>query len=413
MVLKKDGKMMDFLLAWRNIWRNPRRTSVILVAVIIGVWSMISIAGLMRGIVGGMVRNGIDTLTGHVQIHQRNYLDDPVVDHHIPDPQSLIRMLAQHLPEKSHWTTRVRVNAVANNARHSTGVSLVGIEAAKEVSLSFIGNSVTQGRYLDRDDTSAIVIGKALAEQFETRIGKKLILMSQDSAGEIASRAFRIVGLFQAEMEATEKSYVFVPIRSAQKMLKMQTAVSEVAILLSSPDMGRRTAERLQGLLDGRELKVRSWQQILPIVTAILELYDTFVFIWFLVIFVAMGFGIVNTTLMSVFERMREFGLLKALGMRPGRIVKNILTESALILLLGVTIGNILGVVSNWALSLHGIDLSALAQGVEYAGMARIIFPVMLAKDIAGADLVALYNGHLFAPQFEVNTKYASTPPPA
>ncbi len=366
---------------------------MILIAVIIGVWSMIIIAGLMRGIVDGMVQNGIDTLTGHVQIHQHRYVDDPAVDHHIPDPQTLLQTLAQHLPQESSVTTRVRVNAVANNARHSTGVTLVGIEAANEAKQSFIGYSVTEGRYLEPGDTSAILIGRALAEQFDTRIGKKLILMSQDASGEIASRAFRIKGLFRSEMEATEKRYVFVPIGTAQKMLGMQESISEVAILLPDADMGINTAARLQALLKDDELKVRSWQQILPIVTAVLKLYDTFVFIWFLVIFVAMGFGIVNTTLMSVFERMREFGLLKALGMRPVRIVKNILTESALILLIGVAVGNILGIGSNWALSFGGIDLSALAQGVEYAGMARIIFPVMLVKDILGANLVVVLLG--------------------
>jgi ABC-type lipoprotein release transport system permease subunit len=387
--------MMDFLLAWRNIWRNPRRTAVILIAVVIGVWSMILIAGLMRGIVAGMVQNGIDTLTGHIQIHQHQYVDDPAVDYRIPDPQGLIQTLAGHLPQESHLTTRVRVNAIANNARHSTGVSLVGIDPINEARQSFIGHSVTQGRYFDPEDTSAILIGRALAEQFETRIGKKLILMAQDASGEIASRAFRIVGLFRAEMEATEKRFVFVPIGTAQKMLKIQAGVSEVAILLPDVDMEKKTTKQLQAVLAKSELTVRSWQQILPIVTAVLVLYDTFVFIWFLVIFVAMGFGIVNTTLMSVFERMREFGLLKALGMRPGRIVKNILTESALILLLGITIGNILGIGCNWALSINGIDLSALAQGVEYAGIARIIFPVMLVKDILGADLVVLLLGLL------------------
>jgi ABC-type lipoprotein release transport system permease subunit len=386
---------MDFLLAWRNIWRNPRRTSVILIAVIIGVWSMILIAGLMRGIVTGMVQNGIDTLTGHVQIHQHQYVDDPAVEHSIPDPRWLIQTLMKHLPKESRLTTRVRVNAIANNARHSTGVSLVGIDAEKEARQSFIGYSVTQGRYLNPEDTSAILIGQAMAEQFETRTGKKLILMAQDASGEIASRAFRIVGMFRAEMEATEMSYVFVPIGTAQKMLKMKAAVSEVAVLLPEARMGENTAKQLGGLLNENELTVRSWQQILPIVTAVLELYDTFVFIWFLVIFVAMGFGIVNTTLMSVFERMREFGLLKALGMRPGRIVKNILTESALILLLGIAIGNILGMGTNWILCFNGIDLSALAQGVEYAGMARIIFPVMLVKDILGADLVVVLLGLL------------------
>lgn len=384
---------IDIHLAWRNVWRNPRRTTVILVAVIIGVWSMICIAALMRGIVGGMVQNGIDTLTGHVQVHQVDYPDDPVVDHRIMNPDELMSKLETLLPPGSLWTQRVRVSAVANNARHSTGVTLVGIDPAKETKISFIGNSVTFGRYLNQDDKSAILIGKALAEQFETRLGKKLILMSQDTTGEIASRAFRIAGLFQAEMEATEKNYAFVHINTAQKMLKMQDSVSEIAMLLPDYKMGEAVAGRIEAAVPKSELEVRSWQQILPLVTAMLKLYDTFVFIWFLVIFVAMGFGIVNTTLMSVFERMREFGLLKALGMRPRRIVRSILTESFLILMLGAFMGSTLGMITNWALSFNGIDLSSLAQGVEYAGMARIIFPIMLAKDILSANLVVVLLG--------------------
>lgn len=384
---------MDFQLAWRNIWRNPRRTAVILVAVVIGVWSMICIAALMRGIVGGMVKNNIDTLTGHIQIHQRQYPDDPVVDYRITDPQAIQSILKKELPEGSIWSTRVRVNAVASNARHSTGVSMIGIEPEREARISFIGAAVTQGRYLEESDTSSIVIGKALSEEFETEIGKKIILMSRDAAGDISSRAYRIAGLFQAEMEATEKGYVFVPIRTAQKMLKMGTAVSEIAILLPDADLSEPTTAHLKNKMKNGDLIVRSWQTILPLVTAVLKLYDTFVFIWFLVIFVAMGFGIVNTTLMSVFERMREFGLLKALGMRPGRIVRGILTESAAILLLGIIIGNILGLLTNWGLSFGGIDLSELAQGVEYAGMARIIYPIVLVKDILAANMVVLLLG--------------------
>jgi ABC-type lipoprotein release transport system permease subunit len=305
----------------------------------------------------------------------------------------VISTIVKHLPKQSLWAPRVRVNAVTNNARNSAGVSLVGISPNKEASISFIGTSVTQGRYLLESDTSAIIIGRALANQFETRIGKKLILMSQDTTGEIASRAFRIVGLFQSEMEATEKRYAFVPLKTAQKMLKMNAAISEVAVLLPDAKLGEKTARQLQQHLISNQLTVRSWQQILPLVTAVLKLYDTFIFIWFLVIFVAMGFGIINTTLMSVFERMREFGLLKALGMRPVRIIKSILMESAMILLLGITIGNILGILCMWLLSFGGIDLSALAQGVEYAGMARIIFPVMLVEDIMGANFVVLILG--------------------
>jgi ABC-type lipoprotein release transport system permease subunit len=384
---------MDIQIAWRNIWRNPRRTAVILTAVVIGVWSMIFLGALMRGIIQGMIHNGINTLTAHIQIHQTHYPDDPSIENSIADPADLAKLLNQQLPPGSLWTARVRVNAIANNARHNSGVTLVGIDPPTEKALSFIGSAVTQGRYLKTGDDDAILMGRALADQFGTELGHKLILMAEDQSGQIASRAFRIRGIFQAEMEATEKQYVFVTRPAAQKMLKMDQAVSEIAILLPQDHLVMPTARKLKALLAGRDLAVRSWQAALPLLQAYLQLYDSFILIWFVVVFVAMGFGILNTTLMAVFERMREFGLLKALGMRPGRIIRGILTEALFILLFGLAIGNLLGLASCWALSLHGIDLSALAQGVAYASMSRVIFPVILIKDVVSANLVVLLLG--------------------
>jgi ABC-type lipoprotein release transport system permease subunit len=386
---------MEYQMAWRNIWRNPRRTLVIMIAVIIGVWSMVFLSALMRGIIGGLIKNNIDTLTGHIQIHQQNYPDDPVVDNHMADPDTVEQTLQAQLPEGSRWGRRVNVNTVVNNARHNTGAVLVGIDPEAEKALSFISTSVTRGRYLKPSDQHAILIGHALAEQMETRIGRKLILMSQDTEGEVVSTAFRIRGIFRAELEATEKRYLFVTLAAAQKMLKMDGAVSEIAIVLPDHEMAEAATERLQEQLESRGVRVRSWRQILPLITAALKLYDIFVLIWFLVVFVAMGFGIVNTTLMAVFERMREFGLMKALGMRPVRIVRGILTESALILLCGMTVGNLLGIATCWLVSQTGIDLSALAKGVEYAGIARVIYPQVWLKDILSANGVVLFLGLL------------------
>jgi ABC-type lipoprotein release transport system permease subunit len=388
---------MNFQLAWRNIWRNPRRTAVILTAVVIGAWSMIFLAALMRGIVDGMVKNGIATLTGHVQIHQRDYAADPVVDHRIEDPQSLFKVLEENLPAGSRWSARVRVNAVAGNARHSAGVTLVGIDPGQEARVSFIGAAVTRGVYLRPDDPSGILIGRALAEKFQTRPGRKIIITSQDAGGDVVSRAFRIAGIFQAEMESTEKGFVFVDLSAAQKMLAMGPAVSEVAVLLPEYGMARETAAGLQRGIGPGDLLVRTWQQALPLLTAMLKLYDNFIFIWFVVVFVAMGFGIVNTTLMAVFERMREIGVLKALGMRPGRVILTIETETLFILIIGLLMGNLLGFLSCWTLSFHGIDLSALAQGVEFAGMARIIYPVLQRRDVINADLIVIVLGLLVA----------------
>lgn len=386
---------MDIQLAWRNIWRNPRRTLVILTAVILGVWSMIFLSALMRGIVEGMIENGISSLTGDIQIQDSDYPTDPSVQNSLDSPELIQGILTRTLPEGSRFTLRVRVNAVASNARHTRGVTLVGIEPHKEKGISFIGQGVVQGRYLQGRATNQVLIGKKLAEQFETGLGRKLILMSQNKKGRITSRAFRIQGVFDAEMESTEKRYLFVHREEAQRMLGIGEAVSEAVVLLKNHDQAASVAKQIESSLAADEYSVRTWRESLPLLDVYLELYNGFVLIWFVVVFMAMGFGIVNTTLMAVFERMREFGLLKSLGMRPKRIVKTILIESCFILVSGVFIGDLLGLLSCLAVSGSGIDLSGFAQGAEFANMSRIIYPAVWLEDIVKANLVVLGLGLL------------------
>jgi ABC-type lipoprotein release transport system permease subunit len=382
-------------LGWRNIWRNPRRTVVILTAVVIGVWCMITLGALMRGMIDQMVRNGIATLTGHIQVHSRGYRNDPVIENSIVDPQSVEHVLKEILPAGSRWSSRVRVNAVASNARHSGGVVLVGINPAAEAAVSFIGDAIAQGRYLKDEDKNGIIIGNALADEFETRLGHKLVVMSQGSDREIASRAFRIIGTFRAELEATEKQFVFVTMGASQQMLKLKKGISEVSILLPDHQKADEVTAALKHTLPSEEYEVSTWKDLLPLLTAYLAISENFLYLWFLVVFVAMGFGVINTTLMAVFERMREFGLLKALGMKPRWIVREVLTESCLLLILGMAIGNIFGLLTSFALSGGGIDLSALAAGMEYFGAPRIIYPVISGKDLVMANAVVFVLGLL------------------
>jgi len=384
---------MNFQIGWRNIWRNPKRTLVILSAVIIGVWSMIFLSAFMRGITDQMVRNGISTLTGHIQIHHKDYRNDPDIENSMTEPGVLETVFNNTLPPEAVWTSRVRVSAVASNARHSSGVILLGADPAKEEKISFIGGAVTLGRFLKPDDPHGIVVGQALVDKFETKLGRKLVLMSQDTGREIASRAFRIVGIFRAEMEATEKQFVFVSLPVAQEMLKLKKGISEVSMILNSHQKANEIAAVLRGALPANDYEVQTWQEAMPMVTAILKMYDGFIFLWFFVVFIAMGFGIVNTTLMAVYERIREFGLLKALGMKPWWIVRQVLTESFYLLVLGMIIGTGLGALSVLALSGTGIDLSSVAAGAEFAGMSRMIYPVFESKDVVTANLVVFILG--------------------
>jgi len=362
-------------------------------AVIIGVWSMICLGSLMRGVANQMVRNGISTLTGHIQVHRTGYRSDPVIENSMTDLQRVETALERILPGEAVWAPRVRVNAVASNARHSGGVTLVGIDPDKEAGLSFISDAITEGGYLRPEEKNGIIIGKALADKFETGLSRKLVLMSQDTNQEIASSAFRIVGIFRAEMETTEEQFVFVTLKAAQDMLKLTQGISEISILLPDYRGADQVATALRQGLDSADYEIHTWRELLPIATAVLKLYDWFIFVWFLVIFIAMGFGIVNTMLMAVFERIREFGLVKALGMRPWGIIKEVLIETFFLLVIGMVIGNALGFTTVFLLADTGIDLSAMADGLEYAGMSRVIFPVMQAKDVITANLVVFILG--------------------
>lgn len=382
---------MFFQLAWRNVWRNPRRTVIILMAVTVAVWSMIISSALMRGIADQLVRNGIATLTGHIQIHERGYRNDPAVELRIKDPGALHSTLKQCVPPGALSADRVRVNAIASNARHSEGITLVGIDPDRERNVSFVARSITSGNYLHPDDEYGVLIGKALMDKLETRVGRKLILMSQDTQKEIASRAFRISGVFRADLEATERQYVFITLSAATGMLKMERSLSEVCVVLPDRAGVEGTAARLRAVLPS-SYEVHTWQELLPLATAMLKMYESLIYLWYLVAFMAMGFGIVNTILMAVLERTREFGLLRALGMKPGWIVREVLTESLLLLVMGAVLGNCLGMLSVAALSHTGIDLSLLAGGTKTFGLPRVIYPAVLMSDavLANGIVVAL-----------------------
>ncbi len=396
------GRFVIYLrIAWRNLWRNRRRTAVILTAVVLGVWSMIVLGALMRGMAEEMVDNGIRTLTGHLQVHAAGYRGDPVAAHRIPDPEAVTETIRTAIrselgADPVRVVSRVRVPAVLDTARETGGATLVGIDPATEPEASFIGPDVlTAGRFLEPGEDHAAVVGRALLEDMETELGHKLVVMAQDAEGSSVSRAFRIVGVFGAALEATEEQYVFVSRSAAQEMLGLDGAVSEIAVLLDDHEHAAVAARALREALQGStpELDVRDWRELLPVQRAVLDIFEGFIDLWYLAVFIAMGFGVVNTILMAVFERMRELGLLRALGVRSGAIVGEVLAEAAFLLVLGAAVGNLLGWASTAALAVHGIDLSAMAAGMELAGLSRVIYPVLSVRDVVMANVVVVVLG--------------------
>jgi ABC-type lipoprotein release transport system permease subunit len=379
-------------LSWRNLWRNHRRTSIMLAAIAIGVWAMIFMTALMRGMVDDMLNQGIRNLPGHIQVQDPAYLDDPNVVHSIAAPGVELRNQLDQLGVAA-WATRIKVPAVIASERETRGINLIGIEPAVEASISGLPSLLAAGRFLESDQDPGIIVGARLAERLETRLGKRVVIMSQDPDNNIRERGFRIVGIYRARLPGLEEFNVYAARATLQKLLRIEGRISQLILVGDDYRDIAPLYRRLEQLLPS-SLQARAWYQIDSYLAAMFNMMDGFVLVWVIIIFLALSFGLVNTLVMAIFERVREIGLIQALGMRPGLIVCQILLESLLLLLIGLGIGNGLALLTIKPLE-SGLDISAVAEGMAMMGASSVLYPKLTVADLLLANSVVIVLGIL------------------
>ncbi|MBU6299760.1 MAG: FtsX-like permease family protein, partial [Alphaproteobacteria bacterium] len=348
-------------LAWRNLWRNPRRTIITILVVSVGLWSILIFSVMLRAWSQSSRDTTLRLLTGEGQIHAAGYLDDPTAAHRFAPPSGhLLRLLES--PAVKAFAARVRVSAIIQSEYKTLPVTFVGVVPDQERKLSVLPNQITRGRYLNGSSDASIVLGRDLAKRLKTRVGKRVVVMTQAADGHLAEQAFRVVGLF-ASTEQAEDTFAFTGIVAAQTFTGVGNGISEIAFdgannkALSSLITDLRRA--------APNLDVRSWMVLEPLVYAVSTFFNDFILMWLWVMFTLMTIGIVNTQLMAVFERTREFGLLQALGMRPRLVLLEVALESALLIGVGVAVGAVLSV-ATVQLFPDGIDLGFLGRGAEF-----------------------------------------------
>ena len=363
-------------LGWRNLWRNPRRTLITLAVVAVGTWSVLIFAALFNALTTGSRDTTLRFLTGHGQIHAPGYLDDPSVGHTLPPPgAALERALAA--PAIAAWTPRVRVPAVVQSEYRTRAVTLVGVVPQGERTLSELPGEIIAGRYLADAGDAEIVMGRDLAVRLRTRIGKRVILMGQAADGHLAESGFTVVGLYAAGRPA-EDEFLFTGLAAAQSMLGLGERLSEISFTVKDERVLDATVSGLRRAAPG--LDVEPWMVLAPLVYTIETFGRYYTAVWLLIMFTLMAIGLVNTQLMAVFERRREFGLLQALGMRPRQIVLQVLLESSLLVAAGVLAGTALAL-ATLAPFRQGLDLGFLAAGAELMGESRILRPQLHAAE--------------------------------
>lgn len=361
-----------------------------LAAIVLGSWAMIFMTALMRGMVTEVIKDGISALPGHVQVHHPKYRDDPSVANLIPIPDSEMSAKFAAAGLKG-WASRVRVPAVITSEYDSRGVTLLGIDPERERGLTFIDYDEIDGRFLESVDDPGIVIGRKLARTLETEIGKRIVIMSQDPDNEIADRGFRVVGLFTANVTAFEEAFVFAGKSTTQKMLRIGDRTSELFAVGDDYRNVDAVYSQVTELVDAG-VEVKSWFELDAYLGTMLKVMDGFLLVWVIVIFLALSFGLVNTLVMAVFERVREIGLMLALGMKPRNILGQIIIESLMLLTIGLVIGTALAWLAVQPIK-EGIDVSIVAEGMDMWGMSSVLYPELLLRDVILANVVVLVLG--------------------
>lgn len=371
-------------MAWRNLWRNPRRTVVVLTSISVGIAGCVLSMAINLGMVAGMVETAIRSGLGHIQVHAPGWDANPELEVRILDGGASIGRALDDIAEIDHWAPRLRAQGLVASSRASVGVAIAGVDPERERWISAAAESVLEGHWLG--EPNRLVLGYKLAQRLDAEVGTKLVVSVQDLDGELTGRAFRVVGLLRSGSRDLDDGVAFIRLEDAQALLQMGDAVSEIAVVTPNRKyvaaIQRQLAERL-----GTGAEVRTWEQLEPILVYMVQSFDSMAWVVYAAVFIAMAFGIANVLLMAVFERTREIGMMRAIGMSQARVVGMVVLESSFVTAFGLVIGVVLGVLGVYLLR-DGIDLSLWADSLDEYGIDPFIMPALRGRDLVAPVLI-------------------------
>ena len=351
-------------MAWRNVWRNRRRTLVTIAAMSFGLLTMILYAGLMEGYVRSMERSVLDLEMGDVQIFAGDYRENPSIYTRIEEPEALLRPLeAAGFPASG----RLLAYGLAAAGESSAGVSFRGVEVERDARVSLVYRELAQGRWLDPVDPGGVVLGRRLARTLDVELGDELLVLSQGADGSMAYDLYAVRGVLRGIGDATDRTGVFMTAAAFRELMVVPDGVHQIIVRRPLELPLPAAAAQIAALASG--LDVQTWRQLVPTLASMIDSARSLIVAMFLIVYVAIGILILNAMLMAVFERVREFGVLKAIGVGPLEVLSLIFVESAIQTGLALLIGVALSIPSLIYLTQVGIDIGSLA-GVSVIGIA-------------------------------------------
>lgn len=360
-------------IAWRNIWRSRTRSLVVIGAIAIGVWAVIFLISFSSGMVTSYINNAIENEISHIQIHHPDFKEDEEVKFLIEDSENVLRKVQDIEGVQAAALRSISNGMLSTSKGGGRGIRIKAIDPSLEAAVTNLDEKVKDGVYFGEGRSKKILISKSLSEKMHVKVRSKLVLTFQDLKGEITAVGFRVGGIFQTGNNAYDMNTVFVKREDFNPHLGDENVTHEVAIVVDNPQSVENIQSEIKSLFP--KLLTENYKELSPEIELFQSQIKLSALIFTIIVMLGLIFGIINTMLMAVLERIKEFGMLMAIGMNKMRVFFMIVFETIMLGLVAAPIGLAIGWLSVIYFSTRGIDLSNYSRGMREIGFSPIIYP--------------------------------------
>jgi ABC-type lipoprotein release transport system permease subunit len=401
---RRLGVLVD--LACRNLRRHLRRTILTALALVVGGTLLMITFPLGDGTHEAWIESGVRMGSGHASIQRPGFQTSRKIEDRLSREARAQAEAALEGPEVRGYVTAVSpqlaVSGLASSPTGARPVQVVGVESEAEAAFGILDEKTAEGRYLKPDDRLAAYVGSGLAEALVLRLGSRLVLTAQDASGEIAGQLVRVVGIFRTGVPEIDQSLVHVPLATAGAWLGTGGDVTQIAVLVEESyyvdPLRAALEETLVEPIGRRELAIVGWREAMPVLDAAVKIDDFGNYLMQGILFTIIAIGIVNTVLMSVLYRHREFGVLQALGLTPAQTGTLVLIEGLVLTAFSGIAGVALGLFITWYFWRDGLDFSSMVnEEWSFSGIAMepVVIPIFRFARVVQALLFLLVVGTL------------------
>jgi putative ABC transport system permease protein len=382
----------DFKMGWRNIWRNPRRTLLTIAAISFACMLLIFMLSFQFGSYQTMIDSSVKMTTGHIQIQAKGFFEKRQMRFSLNNPVQIAQVL-DTVPAVSAYTFRNSTFAMISSENRTRGIMVVGVIPKRESKVSTLKSIIREGSFLVENENNQAIIGRLLAQSLKVKVGDELTLLGQGWDGGIAATVVIVKGIYSSGVDEFDRSAIQISLNDFQEIFNMAGKVHEVVVVCDSlddvPIVKGEIEKKLRRDLNRKSVRVLDWDELLPGLMQSIKMDLVSGVIMYFILVMVVAFSIFNTFLMVIFERTREFGVMMAVGVTPGRLTRLLLLESFSLISIGIGTGIIGGCLITLIFQNTGIVIYGANELMAQFGMPNRIFPQLtLLSVIAGPALL-------------------------